>query len=152
MAANLTLAAAEDADRLLAMLSACHEERGVGLAPERREAALRPLLEGGPLGAAYLIGPRKAPVGFIAVTFGWSLEIGGMTADIGEFWIRPGVRGRGMGTEVLTALLPTLEQAGVRAIRFFSDGDGDRRNALFARLRFVALDDSRVMMRTARRG
>ena len=80
MAANLTLATAEDADRLLAMLVACHDEQGVTLAHERREAALRPLLEGSPLGAAYLIGPRKAPVGFIAVTFGWSLETGGMTA------------------------------------------------------------------------
>ena len=152
MAANLTLATAEDADRLLAMLVACHDERGVTLDHERREAALRPLLEGSPLGAAYLIGPRKAPVGFIAVTFGWSLETGGMTADVGEFWIRPGVRGRGLGTEVLTALLPTLEQAGVRAIRFFPDGDGDRRNALFTRLRFAAREDSRVMVRRSRLG
>jgi len=133
------------------MLAACHEEQGNDADEAHREAALSPLLEGSPLGAVYLVGPRKAPVGFIVVTFGWSVETGGMDATIDTFWIRPGVRGRGMGSEVLSALLPTLEQAGVKAVRFEADPAQERVQALYVRHRFRLREGHRLMMRRARR-
>ncbi len=52
-------------------------------------------------------------MGYIAVSFGWSIELGGMDGFLDEFYIREGVRGRGMGSEVLAALLPQLAQAGL---------------------------------------
>ena len=57
-----------------------------------------------------------APVGYIAVSFGWSIEFGGMDGMIDEFFIRDTVRGRGMGTEALTALQKSLQVAGIRAL------------------------------------
>lgn len=151
MAANLSLARPEDLDALLAMLAPCQAERGIDGDDEDRRAALAPLLEGSPLGAAYLIGPRRAPVGFIVVTFGWSLEMGGMDAFIDEFWIRPGVRGRGVGSEVLSALLPRLESAGVRAIHLEAEAGNPRLERLYAQHRFRLRDGHHLMTRHARR-
>jgi len=150
MPANLHLAAPEDLDRLMPMLTACHAERGLGSEPDRREAAVAPLLDGSPLGAVYLIGPRKSPVGYIVVTFGWSLEFGGMDGFIDEFWIRPNVRGRGMGFEVLSSLVPALEGAGLKALHFKAGEANLRAQKLYARNGFGMREGFGLMTRVAR--
>ena len=150
MSAALHLAGPDDLDRLMPMVSACHAERGLTSDPDRREAAVAPLLDGSPHGAVYLIGPRKSPVGFIVVTFGWSLEFGGMDGSVDEFWIRPNVRGRGMGFEVLSALLPALEGAGLRALHLEAEEGNLRAQKLYARHGFRLREGQRLMTRLAR--
>ena len=60
-----------------------------------------------------MIGPGRGPVGYIAISFGWSIGHGGMAGRLDEFYIRQGVRRRGMGSEVLAQLLPQLASAGL---------------------------------------
>jgi ribosomal protein S18 acetylase RimI-like enzyme len=50
------------------------------------------------------------------ISFGWSVEFGGMDGFVDELYIRPSVRGRGLGTEVLTHLPKTLSASGLKAI------------------------------------
>lgn len=112
----LHLATPADLDRLEKMVAAYHAFEGVESDEAHRRAAIEPLLEGSPHGAVWLIGPQMAPVGYIAVSFGWSIELGGLDGVLDEFWIREKVRRRGMGTEALAALQKTLRQAGVMAL------------------------------------
>ena len=112
-----------------------------------RRAAIVPLLEGSPLGAIYLIGPQRAPIGYIIVTFGWSVEFGGMDAFVDELYIRRAVRGRGIATEVLSALPLALGQAGVRAIHLEVDKDNAPAQKLYARSGFRARDRYMLMTR-----
>jgi len=112
----LHLAAAADIDRLLPMIAACHAEAGLGSDEATRRAGVEPLLGGSPHGAVWFIGPKMAPVGYIAVSFGWSIELGGMNGNISEFCIREKVRRRGMGSEALAALLKALRGADLKAL------------------------------------
>lgn len=112
----LHLATPADLDRLEKMVAAYHAFEGVESDEAHRRAAIEPLLEGSPHGAVWLIGPQMAPVGYIAVSFGWSIELGGLDGVLDEFWIREKVRRRGMGTEALAALQKTLRHAGVMAL------------------------------------
>ena len=114
MSAALTLAKPEHLERLTALCAAFHAEEGITLTDEERHAGLSPLLEGLPYGVAYLIGPPRAPIGYIVICFGWSVEFGGLDAIIDELYIRPGVRGRGIATEALVALPNALSGAGLR--------------------------------------
>ena len=150
MSAALHLAGPEDLDRLLPMVEASHREAGTGSDEAHWRAGLAPLLDGSPLGAVYLIGPRKAPVGYIVVSFGWSLEFGGMDGFVDEFWIRPNVRGRGMGSEVLGALVPALEDAGLRALHLEAGDANLRAQTLYARHGFRLREGYRLMTRIAR--
>ena len=87
----LHLANTADLEQLLPLVVAFHADSGRGAdASDPREAVL-PLLEGSPHGAVWLIGPRRAPVGYVAVSFGWSMEHGGVRAMIDEIYER--VRG-----------------------------------------------------------
>lgn len=116
MSQLLHLAGQGDLDRLLPMVASYHAHAGVETDEDHRRAAIEPLLNGSLLGAIWFIGPKMAPVGYVAVSFGWSIEMGGMDAFIDEFWVREKVRGRGMGSDALAALIPALEEAGVKAL------------------------------------
>lgn len=149
MSAALHLAGPEDAPALLTMVAAFHQETGIFSTPEHRAAAIEPLLEGSPLGCAYLIGPRRAPIGYIVISFGWSVELGGMDGFIDEFFVRPGVRGRGVGSEVLGALLPKLEGAGLKALHLEAVADQPALKRLYGRAGFKMRDGYHLMTRSA---
>lgn len=148
MSAALHLAAVDDLDRLLPLVAAFHREEDITQDAATREAALRPLLEGSPHGAAYLIGPKRAPIGYVVVTFTWSVEFGGLDALIDELFVRPGVRGRGIGTEVLLSLAPALSGAGIQALHLEVDRDNDKARRLYQKAGFFARDRYVLMTRT----
>ncbi|MEX0366261.1 MAG: GNAT family N-acetyltransferase [Ruegeria sp.] len=148
MSAALTLATPEHFDRLDALVAAFHAEEGIDLTDAARAAGLQPLLDGIPHGAAYLIGPPRAPIGYIVVTFGWSVEFGGMDGFVDEIYIRPGVRGRGIATEVLLALPRALASAGVKALHLEVGADNTVAQRLYQRAGFRVRDGYHLMTRT----
>jgi len=145
VSAALTLAAPEHLDRLLPLVAAFHAEAGVEMTKEVRLAAVEPLLEGMPHGCAYLIGPPRAPIGYIVVTFGWSIEFGGLDAVIDELFVRPGVRGRGIASEALVALPRALAGAGLRAIHLEIGRDNAAALNLYRRAGFAPREKLMMM-------
>ena len=133
----LHLAGPDQIDRLMPMVASYHAFEGIESDDDTRRAALMPLLEGSPHGAVWMVGPKISPVGYIAVSFGWSIELGGMDGFIDEFWIREKVRGRGMGSEVLAALLKTLREAGVKALHLEIAANNDNANRIYRRAGFA---------------
>jgi hypothetical protein len=149
VSAALHLAGPDDMERLLPMVAACHAEEGIGSDEAHRRAGIGPLLQGSPHGAIYLIGPRVGHVGYIVVSFGWSLAFAGMDGFVDEFWIRPGVRGRGMGSEVLATLIPALEAAGLKALHLEAGVANAGARRLYARHGFALRDGFHLMTRIA---
>ncbi|APE43722.1 GNAT family N-acetyltransferase [Sulfitobacter alexandrii] len=147
MSASLTLGKPEHLDKLLALVAAFHAEEGIELSDEARHAGVAPLLEGIPYGAAYLIGPPRAPIGYIVITFGWSVEYGGLDAIIDELYIRPGVRGRGIASEALIALPRALADGGLRAIHLEVDRTNEGAMKLYRRAGFAPRDNYMFMSR-----
>ncbi len=147
MSTAFHLAGPDDLDRLTSLVAAFHAEIGISQSDEARHAGLSPLLEGSPYGVAYLLGPRRAPVGYIVVTFGWSVEFGGMDAFVDEIYIRPAVRGRGMGTEVLVQLPKALAGAGLRAFHLEVDRTDESTQKIYHRAGFRLRDRYALMTR-----
>ncbi len=142
----LHLAKPEDLERLLSLAAACHAELGIVRDDDTRRAGLAPLLDGLPHGAVYLVGPARAPLGYVTLSFGWSLAAAGMEARLDEIYIRPAVRRRGIATEVLATLPRALGEAGVQALSLRLNGSSPTA-ALFERARFQD-SDARVMIKT----
>lgn len=145
MSAALTLATPEHLGKLDPLVAAFHTEENIELDEAARHGALTPLLDGSPHGAVYLIGPPRAPIGYIVITFTWSLEYGGLDALIDEIYIRPGVRGRGIATEVLNGLPRALGDAGVKAIHLEVAKDAAKTQAFYRRAGFKA-NETRILM------
>lgn len=145
MSAALHLAKPDDLDRLATLVAAFHAEQGLDSTDVTRRAGLAPLLEGIPHGAAYLIGPARAPMGYVIVSFGWSVEFGGMDGFVDEIYLRPAVRGRGIAGEVLIALPKALASGGVKALHLEVDRDNEPAKRLYARAGFTARDRYMLM-------
>jgi len=145
VSAALTLAGPDHLARLLALVSAFHAEAGMTSTDESRHAALAPLLDGIPHGCAYLIGPPRSPIGYIVITFTWSVEYGGLDGNIDELYIRPGVRGRGIASEALVALPRALAGGGLRTIHLEVDRDNAAALTLYRRAGF-ALNEKYAFM------
>jgi ribosomal protein S18 acetylase RimI-like enzyme len=143
----LHLARPDDLDRLCALVAAFHQEAGVSMTDDARRTGLAPLLDGIPHGAAYLIGPGRAPIGYVVVSFGWSVEYGGLDATLDEIYVRPAVRGRGIASEVLTTLPAALAGAGIGALHLEIDRDDTAARGLYARAGFVPRARSMLMSR-----
>jgi len=71
------------------------------LAPELVASALRAALAGDPLAHIWVIEAGGGPVGYLAVTIGFSIEVGGRDAFIDELYLDEAARGRGFGLRAL---------------------------------------------------
>ncbi|MBU2982785.1 GNAT family N-acetyltransferase [Lentibacter algarum] len=144
----LHIAQVDDLEKLLPLVEGFHAHQGIEMSYEARLGALQPLLEGIPQGVCYLIGPRKAPVGYIVVSFGYSVEMGGIDGMIDEFFIREKVRKRGMGSEVLMTLLPALREHGVKALHLEVDRADEGVQRLYRKAGFEPRERYMLMTRT----
>ncbi len=140
MSAALHLAQPEHLEQITTLVAAFHAEEGITQDDETRRAALAPLLEGSPYGAIYIIGPIRAPIGYIIVTFTWSVEFGGLDGLLDELYIRPPVRGRGIASEVLIQLPKALAEAGVRMLHLEVTHDNETAKRLYLRSGFKPND------------
>ncbi len=141
MSAALTLGGPDHLEKLLSLVASFHAEEGIASSEEDRRAGVSPLLDGIPHGCVYLIGPPRAPIGYIVITFGWSVEFGGLDAIIDELYIRPGVRGRGIASEALIALPRALAGGGLRAIHLEVDKTNEKALKLYRRAGFAVRDN-----------
>jgi len=89
------------------------------------EAAIRPalaaLLDNDSFGRAWLIEDGGAPLGYVILTLGYSLEYHGRDAFVDELYIREAYRGRGRGRQALELLEATCRELGVRALHLEVD-------------------------------
>ena len=142
---SLHLATPEDLAKLMPLVAGFHAEQGHEGEPELLQEALLPLLEGSPHGAVWLIGLRRAPVGHVMVSFGWSLEFGGMDGFVDELYIRPAVRGRGMATDVLYSLPRALRDAGLKALHLEVKREDKSAQRLYRKAHFELRDGYSLM-------
>jgi ribosomal protein S18 acetylase RimI-like enzyme len=147
VSAAFTLAKPEHLDRLIGLVTAFHAEAGIEQSDEARRNGLAPLLDGIPHGVAYLIGPARAPIGYVIISFGWSVEFGGMDAIVDEIYVRPGVRGRGIASEALLALPNALSSGGVKAVHLEVDKTNEIAKKLYARAGFRPRENHIFMTR-----
>lgn len=147
MTTAIHLCGPEQEEQLLTLIARCHDELGITSTPEHRKAAATPLLRGAPQGAAYLFGPARAPTGYVVVSFGWSIQLGGMTATIDDIYIRPSVRRRGIGREVVHAIARMLKAVSVRAMHLRSEHSETAYHVFGQVTGFSMRDDKRQMTR-----
>ena len=144
---SLHLATTDDLPKLLPLVAAFHDHQGFDTTADHQRDAIAPLVDGSPHGAVWLIGPRRAPVGYVAVSFGWSVEFGGLDAMVDELFIRSAVRKRGMGGEALDGLAKALKEGGIRALHLEARKDDESLQKFYARARFKARDSYVLMSR-----
>jgi GNAT superfamily N-acetyltransferase len=84
--------------------------------PVRARVALLIFLRDPSLGRAWIVCDGDVPVGYIVLTYGYSLEYLGRDAFIDEFFLRETHRGRGWGRQTLDFVEDQAQAVSVRSI------------------------------------
>ena len=92
-------ASADDIPALLALHERFYREEGYPYDHAAMERALRELIANPMFGRAFVTG--DPPVGYLLVTFGFSVEFGGRDAFVDELYVADAARGQGLGSAAL---------------------------------------------------
>lgn len=145
MATDPTLAPVTRADlsALEPMVRAYYAEDGHVFDEVLQPRALAALAGGEPLGRGWLVRQGEQVVGYVVLTWAFSVEAGGREGCIDELYLVPQVRHRGLGRRVLDLVEAEARRRGVR--RLFLEVERDNRAiGLYRRAGFV--DHERFLM------
>jgi ribosomal protein S18 acetylase RimI-like enzyme len=135
--------ASADLGVLEGLVRAYYAEDGLTYDERRQPDALARLVEGGAFGRGWLVRCGGRVVGYVILTWSFSLESGGLDGYIDELFLAPEVRGRGLGARVLA--LAELEARRLGLLRLYLEVEhGNRAINLYRRAGFV--DHHRYLM------
>jgi GNAT superfamily N-acetyltransferase len=130
---------------LLPLVREYHALDGMDMREATRRAAMEGLLADSSLGTAWAIVEDGSWVGYIALTYGYSIEFAGRDAFVDEMYIREDYRGRGFGREALERMKAHARETGIAALHLEVDPDNGPAHALYEKLGFE-LRDRYVLM------
>ena len=130
-----------DIDILLRLMRGLQPEDpwSVPFLEEEVHASLDELLRGPTLGRAFLIYERGLCIGYLVLSFDFSLEYGGKNAWIDELFIQAEFRGRGLGSRVLDFAANTARELGAKVLQL-EVNRGNRAINLYRRCGFEEHD------------
>ncbi len=98
--------------------------------------ALRKILSDASFGRIWLIQKAESPIGYVVLTFGFSLVYGGRDAFIDEFYIRAEHRGHGIGRRSLEFVEDACRALGVQALHLEVERDNTNAQAVYRKFGF----------------
>ena len=143
MSAAFRSACLADVPAILAHQRAYYAADGYAFDETVARAAIEGLLGDPERGRLWVLAeddPDDRILGYLAVTFGWSLEWGGRDAFVDELYLAPSHRGGGIGRAAIALAEEACRTAGVRALHLEVERVNARGRALYARTGFVDTD------------
>jgi GrpB-like predicted nucleotidyltransferase (UPF0157 family)/ribosomal protein S18 acetylase RimI-like enzyme len=137
---RLRLATPADVDLVLSLMQEYYAHDHLAFDREQAGDALRALIAGPVLGEVWLVELAGQTIGYVALTFGFSLECGGRDAFIDELFLRASHRGQGVGTRVIRHALSRCAELGIRAVRLEVMRHNPEALRLYTRLGFEEHD------------
>ena len=137
------LAAEADVDSILAMMSEYYAGEGYPFDPAASRDAVARLIREPAAGRLWIVEDARAPVGYVALTLGYSLEYLGRDAFLDELYVRESHRGRGIATGAMDLVESTCRALSIRALHLEVERDNPARS-LYDRRGFV--DHDRFLM------
>lgn len=128
------LATPDDVPELLPLVERYWTFEGLhGFSSERLEKLLRDALANPTRAACWLAIRERKILGYLLVVFVFSLEHGGMMAEIDEFYVEPDARSSGIGSEMLSVAERVLGRAGYVRLQMQIASGNTRGQAFYKR-------------------
>lgn len=113
---NLEPLGGDHLDDLLPFVQEYHAFEGIHMPETARRRAVARLLGAPELGSIWALDTADGWIGYLVLTYGFSIEFRGRDAFIDEFFIRPPHRGRGLGTRALAQVKDRAVELGLVAV------------------------------------
>lgn len=133
-------AVTEDIPLLVALMTEFYSETATPLDSKRAAEAFAALVVDDRLGHVWLIQAENDDVGYVVVTFSYSMEFGGRNAFLDDLFIRAAFRGAGLGTAALEEVRAYCADRDVRALHLETGRDNAAAQALYRSAGFKVTD------------
>jgi ribosomal protein S18 acetylase RimI-like enzyme len=120
----------------MTMMTDFHSDDRIPWNPGEAHRTVCELLANEAYGTCWLFEVDGQSIGFLILTFGFSLEFHGRDAFIDEFYIRPEFRGQGFGTKALHQVMGYCVRHGIRTVHLEVEHSNPRVRALYERAGF----------------
>lgn len=144
---RLKFAEATDLDDLLLMMKECHRELNLDFRERHARAAAAALVDNSHLGLLWLMMAGDEQVGYLCLTFGFSLEFGGRDAFLDEVFVKREHRGQGLATGALVAALAEAKELDIKAVHLEVDTANHELQELYASQGFKLRENYFLMTR-----
>lgn len=142
---TLRVATRSDLPDLARFIQAYYRFEGLPFDLYRLERGLVPLLGREDLGRVWMVDANDAPVGYLILCFGYSIEKGGRDAMVDEFFIETPHRRLGLGRRALELALTEARSLGVVSIFLEVDRNNTAGQRLYAGAGFLPRDKYQLM-------
>ena len=119
-----------DAAALLAMVREFHAEDGHPLEASSEEAVLR-LAAGEELARAWIVRRGDEAAGYLILTLGYSVEYGGRDGFIDDLYLKPDLRGQGVGGRLLAFAFEQAAALGINTLHLEVETMNERALGLY---------------------
>lgn len=126
-----------DVETLLPMMADFYAHEGLAFDETVARRAWLGLLKNDAHGQAFLIESGGEVAGYALLTFGYSLEFGGVDAFVDELYLRAAYRGQGLGKAALEFLAKTCVTLGIRALHLEVERANTRAQAVYRQFGFA---------------
>ncbi len=101
------------------------------------------------LGSIWLIQTAEKPVGYLALTYGFTFEFGGRDAFVDEFFIGESHRNLGFGHLALQEIQQKMEALGLKALHLQTESYNERAKKMYESLGFQDFKRATLSYRAA---
>jgi ribosomal protein S18 acetylase RimI-like enzyme len=129
-------ATASDVPALLGLMHTFYVDEGYAFSEPGARAAVVHLLEDDRAGRIWIAQGDQGPLGYVVLTFGYSLEHHGVVAFVDEVFVVSDLRGRGLGTSALALAEAECHALGVRTLQLEVERDNVAAQELYRRTGF----------------
>jgi GNAT superfamily N-acetyltransferase len=129
-----------DVPLLVTMMTEFYSDSPYTLNPRRATAAFNSLLSDERLGWVWFIQADSREVGYVVITLWYSMNYGGLSGVVDDFFIRPAFRGRGLGKAAMTEVRTVCASQGIRALQVETGRDNAAALAVYRQAGFVQTD------------
>lgn len=137
---NFTLADESDADSLVELMREFYEVEHLPFDERAARLALRQILRERAYGVVHLIRWDEELIGYVVVTFGFSLEFHGRDALVDELYIRAAYRGRGAGRAALRLVEAVCREERIESVHLEVDRSNVTAQELYRRAGYADHD------------
>lgn len=109
-------ATAADVEALVVLMRDFYREDGDAFSEDESRAAFAALVATPAWGRVWVADDGGSLVGYVALTFGYSMEFGGRDAFIDDLYVVPSHRAQGVGRRLIAACEDACREVGARAL------------------------------------
>jgi ribosomal protein S18 acetylase RimI-like enzyme len=137
---TIRIADKKDIDQIVNLMEAFYAESDYPFVPDKASSAFEALFSNESFGQCWLIECNSAPIGYIAVTYTFSLEYFGYAAFIEDLYISSDYRNKGLGRRALEAAETECRKRGILALHLEVGTGNVNGKRLYERFGFTTTD------------